>query len=102
MEQGVIGIHSDTAGMVMGSKPNTKELHCGVAGFCLAYVDKEYPVGTPLTCTKGGILTEIKHNDKVEYPERVIATYWKSEPSETWGSDTEKIIVNGRRWVKIR
>ena len=102
MEQGVIGIHSDTAGMVMGSKPNTKELHCGVAGFCLAYVDKEYEVGTPLTCTEGGILTEIKHKDKVEYPERVIATYWKSEPLEEWGSDTEKVKVNGRRWVKIR
>ena len=59
-------------------------------------------VGTPLTCTEGGMLTEIKLEDMRDYPERIIATYWKNEPAEEWGSDTRKVKVNGRKWVKIK
>ena len=98
MEQGVIGIHSDTAGMVMGSKPNTKELHCGVAGFCLAYVDKEYPVGTPLTCTDGGILTELKIEDMKRHPESLVATFYKKETKSKWYG----VFVDDRMWVKVK
>ena len=45
--------------------------------------------------------TEIKKEDKIEYPERIIATYWKNEPADEWGSDSRKVKVNGRKWVKI-
>ncbi len=72
-----------------------------VAGFVLAYVDKEYKPGTPLTCTENGYLTEIKREDKIEYPERIVATYWKSEPADEWGSNSRKVKVNGRKWVKV-
>lgn len=99
---GMIGIHSDTGGFEMGKKEGVKELQCSVAGFVLAYVDKEYPVGTPLTPTCCGYLTEISKKDKMEYPERIVATYWKDEPAEEWGSEERKIKVNGRKWVKIK
>ena len=98
---GLIGIHSDTGGFEMGAK-GVKELQCSVAGFVLAYVDKEYPVGTPLTATCCGYLTEISKKDKMEYPERIIATYWKNETADEWGSDSKKVKVNGRKWVKIK
>ena len=101
MDDGVIGIHSDTAGFYLGAK-NTKELNVAIAGFVLAYVDKSYPVGTPLTCTENGALTEISFEDKVNYPEKIIATFWKDEPNETWGDGNRKVQVNGRKWVKIR
>lgn len=100
--EGMIGIHSDTGGFEMGHKGGVKELQCSVAGFVLAFVDKEYPVGTPLTPTCCGYLTEISKKDKMEYPERIVATYWKDEPTEEWGSDDRKVKVNGRKWVKIK
>ena len=40
--------------------------------------------------------------DKIKYPERVIATYWKSESNEEWGPEGDKIKVNGRKWVKVK
>lgn len=98
----IIGIHSDTGGFEMGHKEGVKELQCSVSGFVLAYVDEEYPVGTPLTPTKDGYLTKILMEDKIKYPERIVATYWKNEPSEEWGSEAKKVKVNGRKWVKIR
>jgi len=100
--EGMIGIHSDTGGLEMGHKRGVKELQCSVAGFVLAYVDKEYPVGTPLTAGPNGCLTEIRMEDKIKYPERIVATFWKNESSEEWGSEKEKIKVNGRKWVKIK
>ena len=102
LSDGIIGIHSDTYGMNMGSKPGIKQLDCAVAGFVLAYVDKEYPVGTPLTCTKDGKLTSIKKRDKIRNPEKIVATYWKSEPNNVWGPEGSEIFVNGRKWVKVR
>lgn len=102
MPAGLIGINSDTGGFVMGHKEGVKELQCSVAGFVLAYVDKEYPVGTPLTAGPDGYLTEMKLEDKPYYPERILATYWKSEPSKTWGNSLRQIQVNGRKWVKVK
>ena len=101
MDEGIIGIDSDTYGMNMGRKPGLNQMDVAVAGFVLAYVDKEYKPGTPLTCTENGYLTEIKREDKIEYPERIIATYWKNEPADEWGSDSRKVKVNGRKWVKV-
>lgn len=101
LDEGIVGIDSDTYGMNMGRKPGLNQMDVAVAGFVLAYVDKEYKPGTPLTCTENGYLTEIKREDKIEYPERIVATYWKSESAEEWGSDSRKVRVNGRKWVKV-
>ena len=101
LDEGIVGIDSDTYGMNMGHKPNLNQMDVAVAGFVLAYVDKEYKPGTPLTCTKNGYLTRIKLKDKIRYPERIVATYWKNEPADEWGSDSKKVRVNGRKWVKI-
>lgn len=101
LDEGIVGIDSDTYGMNMGHKPNLNQMDVAVAGFVLAYVDKEYKPGTPLTCTENGYLTEIKREDKIEFPERIVATYWKSEPADEWGSDSRKVKVNGRKWVKV-
>ena len=102
MQKSYIGIHSDTFGFLMGHEEGKKKLNVAVSGFVLAYVDKEYEVGTPLTCTADGCLTEIKLEDKIKYPERVVATYWKNEPNEEWGPEGKKVKVNGRRWVKVK
>ena len=101
LDEGIIGIDSDTYGMNMGRKPGLNQMDVAVAGFVLAYVDKEYKPGTPLTCTENGYLTEIKGEDKIEYPERIVATYWKNEPADEWGSDSRRVKVNGRKWVKV-
>ena len=79
-----------------------EKLNVAVSGFVLAYVDREYEVGTPLTCTTDGYLTEIKLEDKMKYPERIVATYWKNEPNEEWGLENKKVRVNGRKWVKVK
>ena len=51
----VMGIHSDTAGMVLGTKDKgTVCINLAVAGVVLAYVDKEYECGTALVATKEG------------------------------------------------
>ena len=102
MQKSYIGIHSDTYGFKMGHEEGKEKLNVAVSGFVLAYVDKEYEVGTPLTCTTEGCLTEIKLEDKIKYPERIVATYWKNEPNEEWGPEDKKVKVNGRRWVKIK
>lgn len=101
-DKGFIGIHSDTAGFYVGHKEGQNELQVAIGGFVLAYVDKDYKVGTPLTCTKDGILTALKPIDRVIRPHSVVATYWKNETAEEWGSDSKKVKVNGRKWVKIR
>ena len=101
LDEGIIGIDSDTYGMNMGHKPGLNQMDVAVAGFVLAYVDKEYKSGTPLTCTENGYLTEIKREDKIEYPERIVATYWKNELADEWGSDSRKVKVNARKWVKV-
>ena len=102
LDDGIIGIHSDVAGFEMGHKKDAKELKCSVAGFVLAYVDKEYPVGTLLTCTEDGYLTEIKKEDKINYPEKIVGSYWKDEKEDYWGSEQRKVLVNGRKWIKVR
>ena len=92
-----IGIHSNTAGLFMGEKP-TKTIQTAVAGFALAYVDKIYPEGTPLTWSDDGKLTKCTVLKRVLHPERVIATFYKEEKQESWHG----VKVNNRHWVKIR
>lgn len=91
-----IGIHSNTAGFVMGEK-KTKTIQAAVAGFVLAYVDKLYPEGTPLTWGDDGTLTKCSLLKRVLHPERIIATFYKEEKEEKW----HNLSVSGRHWVKI-
>lgn len=91
-----IGIHSNTAGFVMGEK-KTKTIQAAVAGFALAYVDKLYQEGTPLTWGDGGVLTKCSLLKRVLHPERIIATFYKEEKEEKW----HNLPVSGRHWVKI-
>lgn len=91
-----IGIHSNTAGFAMGEK-KTKTIRAAVAGFVLAYVDKLYPEGTPLTWGDDGVLTKCSSLKRILHPERVIATFYREEKEEKW----HDLPVSGRHWVKI-
>ena len=102
LDDGIIGIHSDTAGFCMGKRENEKQMSVAVAGFVLAYVDKEYPVGTPLTCKENGFLTKLKEEDISKNPHKIVGTFWKTEPCEKWGAEGKEVEVNGRMWVKVR
>ena len=101
-QKGIIGIHSDTAGSVLGRKGKHKELDISVGGFVLAYVDKEYAPGTPLTSAPNGRLTKMSLISRILHPERLVATYWKKETNKEWGDESHKVEVNGRHWVKVR
>jgi len=101
LDDGFIGIHSDTAGFYMGKKKYLKQMQVAVAGFVLAHVDKVYPVGTPLTVTEGGFLTEILPEDLALYPHKIVGTFWKEEKNDKWGPEGKEISVNGRHWIKI-
>ena len=99
----VFGIHSDTAGMILGIKPShIKCINLAVAGVVLAYVDKEYECGTALVATKEGKLTKANRATRLLHPERIVATYYKKEKEDLWGPKSNKIKVNGRSWVKIK
>lgn len=102
LDDGIIGIHSDTAGFCMGKREDEKQMNVAVAGFVLAYVDKEYSVGTPLTCKENGILTKLKEEDISKTPHKIVGTFWKAEPKEFWGAEGKEVEVNGRMWVKVR
>jgi hypothetical protein len=98
-EKGVLGIASDTLGFGVGQKPlNTPQIPIAIGGFVLAYVDKAYESGTPLTCTENGCLTEMGQGAAMEHPERMIATFYKVEGSPVWNG----LEVKGRHWVKVR
>lgn len=99
----VLGIHSDTAGMVLGIKPShIKCINLAVAGVVLAYVDEEYECGTPLVATKEGKLTKANKMTRMLHPERIVATYFKKETNDLWGPSSNKISVFGRSWVKVK
>lgn len=98
LEKGVIGIASDTYGFVLGEKEGVNQIPIAIGGWVLAYVDKVYLPGTPLTCMNDGYLTEIYQSDKEKYPERIVALYDRPEVNDMWNG----IVVNGRHWVKVR
>ncbi len=98
----VIGIASDTFGMVVGSGRFEREVPIAVSGWVLAYVDKKYPSGTPLTNNENGDLTEITLEEKRDFPERIVAIYKKPETSEHFGGEGRIIQVDNRHWVKVK
>lgn len=95
---GIMGIASDTYGFGVGQKQDMKQIPIAIGGFVLAHIDKQYAPGTPLTATADGKLTEIKIEEKRDYPERIVATYWKPETDAHWNG----VLVNGRHWVKVK
>jgi hypothetical protein len=98
MQKGVLGIASDTYGFGVGQKPaNTPQIPIAIGGFVLAYVDKMYAPGTPLTCGPQGVLVEFDDGNKMRYPERILAVFDRPEPNKQWNG----IFVEGRCWVKI-
>lgn len=102
-QMSVIGIASDTFGYGVGVGANpTREVPIAVAGWVLAYVDKEYECGTVLTNDENGGLTAMTRSEKLEYPERIVAIYKRKEMDELWGPENNKIPVNGRHWVKVK
>lgn len=100
-QKGLIGIASDTYGISAGSNKKLKTVPISVAGWVLAFVDKEYKSGTPLTTNQNGELTKMSFWRKLLFPERLVATYGYKEEEEKWGPAKSEVIVNGRHWVKI-
>lgn len=98
LDEGIVGLVSDTYGFGVGHNPEKKQLPIAIGGFVLAEVDQIYKPGTPLTASADGRLTEIKMEDKRDYPERIVATFLKAEKAEEWNG----INVRGRHWVRVR
>jgi hypothetical protein len=102
-QMSVIGIASDTFGYGVGVGANPqREVPIAISGWVLAYVDKEYECGTVLTNDEHGILTAMTRDQKLEYPERIVAIYKRKEMDQFWGPEHAKIKVNGRHWVKVK
>lgn len=99
-QKGVTGIVSDTFGIAVGQDGKEDKAAIAVAGWVLAYVDDDYPIGTALVNDKRGFLTKARLYEKVFFPERIIAVYYRREFEKTWGPDN--IQVNGRHWVKVK
>lgn len=100
-QMGVVGIYSDTYGYGLGSGLG-EMAPIAVAGWVLAYVDTEYPTGTPLTNDENGALTKMTMLEKSDFPERMVATYKKKEAAIEWGPKDSLVKVNDRHWVKVR
>lgn len=98
LQKGIVGIASDTFGFAVGEKEEFNQIPIAVGGWVLAYVDKIYEPGTPLTSTENGYLTEIKLEDKSIFPERIIAVYDRPEKLDEWNG----IEVRSRSWVKVK
>ncbi len=97
-EKGSIGITSDTYGFGLGHKPSAKELPIAIGGFVLAYCDRLYEPGTPLTSGRDGKLIKARLLTRLFHPERLLATFYRPEAAEKWHS----VAVNGRCWVKVK
>ena len=98
----VIGVASDTFGYAVGKGANIDEVPIAIGGWVLAFVDKEYECGTPLTCNENGDLVEITLEEKRNYPERIVAIYKKKELLEYYGVPEHKVEVKNRHWVKVK
>lgn len=94
----ILAIHSNTAGFIMGEKANKPTIEMALAGFVLAYVDKIYKTGTPLTCTKNGHLTKMNWFERLFRRDALVGYFYKEETETQWHT----IDVSGRHWVKIK
>ena len=83
-------------------RQDVRQVPIAVSGWALAYVDQEYPCGTPLTNDQDGNLTEMTLEEKRNYPERLVGIYKRKELETEFGTESKKINVNGRHWVKVK
>lgn len=97
-----IGIASDTFGLAVGQGRYATEVPIAVAGWVLAFVDKIYASGTPLTNDENGNLTEMTLEEKRNFPERLLAIFKKTEPALNFGNNQVQVPVAGRFWVKVK
>jgi hypothetical protein len=100
-QKSVIGIASNTFGQGLG-KFTDDAVPIAISGWVLAYVDKEYEMGTPLTNNKMGFLTKMTLKEKQSYPERLLAIYRNKEIENVWGPVGREIKVDDRHWVKVK
>lgn len=97
-EIGTAGVCSDTYGFSLGGKNIAAErkAHIAISGWVLAYVDKDYPIGTALTSGPNGVLTAMTKKEKMEYPERIVGIL------DTKPENYNNIKIDGRYWVKVK
>lgn len=101
-QKSVIGILSDTYGMALGVDSSKRKAPFAVAGWVLAYVEDECEPGDVLTNDEYGNLVRMREAEKAIWPERIVAIYKRPEPSDYWGTNQNKVHVNGRHWVKVK
>ena len=100
-QKSAIGVASDTYGIAVGKRQDQPQVPIAVAGWVLAYTDRVYDSGTPLTNDHRGFLTEMTMAEKHDYPERLLGIFKKPEYDLEFGLDT-KVKVDGRCWVKVK
>jgi len=78
-EKGTIGVYSDTAGMILGSKdcitednPNGMKIPIGLAGKVKVYIAKKVKIGDMLVGTRSGFATKATLFDKIFRQDRII------------------------------
>jgi len=101
----VMGIASDIHGQVVGLDRKEGGVPLAVAGWVLAYCDRQYPIGTVLTNDASGNLTVMTDAEKAAYPERIVATYQRPEPlqySSVRNKEGVHVLVDGRAWVRVK
>jgi len=101
-QKAVIGILSDTYGIAAGYQFDSSYGPIAIAGWVLAYVDDICEPGDVLTNGSNGNLVKITREEKLEYPERIVAIYGRPEPSKVWGTDSVQVQVNERHWVQVK
>mgnify|MGYP004525270821 CR=1 FL=1 len=94
----IIGIASDTCGFKVGRNTDIHQIPIAIGGWVLAYVDNTYKPGTLLKVGDDGILTKATKRDEIFNAFRVVASYDRPEPQESWHGKE----VKGRHWVKVR
>ena len=95
----VLGIYSDTYGMSVGSSAygTNNSVPVAVAGFALAYVDKEYKPGTPLAVKSKGQLTKASLFKRIFNKNSIVGYFDRKETNDLYISTH----VNGRSWIKV-
>ena len=95
----VLGIYSDTYGMSVGSNAygTSNSVPVAVAGFALAYVDKEYKPGTPLAVKSRGQLTKASLFRRIFNKKSIVGYFDRKETNDLYVSTH----VNGRSWIKV-
>ena len=95
----VLGIYSDTYGMSVGSNAygTSNSVPVAVAGFALAYVDKEYKPGPPLAVNSRGQLTKASLFRRIFNKKSIVGYFDRKETNDLYVSTH----VNGRSWIKV-